>query len=71
MTTLFEVLALFYVFGFVWYFMKNAICSCGEHIIFIGILESFVWFIIVPIRYIQDVIFDYKYLRKKEARTSK
>lgn len=45
-----------YILGFLGFFIRNALCRCGEHFFFLGFLQSFVWFIISPYRIIKDLI---------------
>ena len=44
------MLLITYIIGFLLFFSRNAICTCGEHFYFWGFIQSFFWPIVVPYR---------------------
>ena len=58
METLSAVGIFIYILGFLTFFVRNAMCRCGEHFFFWGFIQSFFWFIIIPYRIIKDLFED-------------
>jgi len=66
------ILIMIYIIGFSDYFMRNAFYPSTEPTLcFIEVIKSFFWFIITPYRFINDIIFDYKYLRESSPSKEK